>query len=154
LNIDYFEILDILKSTTNLIKNDFLPIFSIFLLPVFLKIWKVCKPTYANHKNLISKSINSYYLYSNISSDNMSSKSEYSKTKTIKAPRRFSNFFNPALERFNELEIEKQKEFKSSVDLFLRLYTFITNIENFYDTKIHKFFNYVKFFKKSITKRK
>lgn len=61
---------------------------------------------------------------------------------------RFSNFFNPALERFNELEIEKQKEFKSSVDLFLRLYTFITNIENFYDTKIHKFFNYVKFLRK------
>jgi len=61
---------------------------------------------------------------------------------------KFSNFFNPALERFNQLEIEKQKEFKSSIDLFLRLYTFITNIENFYDTKIHKFFNYVKFLRK------
>lgn len=50
---------------------------------------------------------------------------------------KLSSIFKPVLERFNNLEEEKQEEVKSLVKQFLRLYAYVTQIIRLYDETLH-----------------
>ncbi|RJP57547.1 MAG: type I restriction endonuclease subunit R [Ignavibacteriales bacterium] len=58
---------------------------------------------------------------------------------------KFSNFLRPAIDRYNLLDDIKKSEFKSGVSSFLRVYSFITNVERLLDKKLHEYYNYLKF---------
>lgn len=58
---------------------------------------------------------------------------------------KFSNFLRPAIDRYNALEEIKKSEFKSGASSFLRVYSFITNVERLFDRKLHGYYNYLKF---------
>lgn len=51
----------------------------------------------------------------------------------------------PALDRYDALEAEKQDMFKSTVARFIRIYSFITQVCRLFDKEIHKFSIYAKF---------
>jgi type I restriction enzyme R subunit len=51
----------------------------------------------------------------------------------------------PALDRFDELEEDRQDLFKSTLARFNRIYSFITQVCRLFDKDIHKFSVYVKF---------
>lgn len=58
---------------------------------------------------------------------------------------RLSNFLRPAVDRFIGLDKEKQEGFKSGLSSFIRIYSFITNVEKMFDKKLHKFNAFAKF---------
>lgn len=58
----------------------------------------------------------------------------------------------PALDRFNALEAEKQDMFKSALARFNRIYSFITQVCRLFDKEIHKFSIYAKFLSKMLPK--
>ena len=58
---------------------------------------------------------------------------------------KFSNYLRPAIDRYNQLEDIKKSEFKSGVSSFLRVYSFITNVERLLDKKLHEYYNFLKF---------
>lgn len=51
----------------------------------------------------------------------------------------------PALDRYNALEAEKQDIFKSTLARFNRIYSFITQVCRMFDRELHKFSIYAKF---------
>lgn len=51
----------------------------------------------------------------------------------------------PALDRFDALESEKQDIFQSTLSRFNRIYSFITQVCRFFDKELHKFSIYAKF---------
>lgn len=58
----------------------------------------------------------------------------------------------PALDRFDALEAEKQDMFKSALARFNRIYSFITQVCRLFDKEIHKFSIYAKFLSKMLPK--
>lgn len=58
----------------------------------------------------------------------------------------------PALDRFDALEAEKQDMFKSVLARFNRIYSFITQVCRLFDKEIHKFSIYAKFLSKMLPK--
>lgn len=58
---------------------------------------------------------------------------------------RLQGTLQPALDRFEALEEEKQDLFKSTLARFNRIYAFITQICRLFDKNIHKFSVYAKF---------
>ena len=65
---------------------------------------------------------------------------------------KFSNYLRPALDRYLQLESIQQSEFKTASSAFLRLYNFISSVERMLDTKIHKFYTYIKFLRTILPK--
>jgi hypothetical protein len=64
-----------------------------------------------------------------------------------------SGFLKPAMNRYLELEELNQKEFKSSLSSFVRLYAFITQVVRMYDKELHEFYTYAKFLLKVLPSR-
>lgn len=58
---------------------------------------------------------------------------------------KLSNFLRPAIERYIALDKVKQEAFKSGLASFLRVYTFVTNVEKMFDKELHKFNIFAKF---------
>ena len=58
----------------------------------------------------------------------------------------------PALDRYDALEAEKQDMFKSTLARFNRIYSFITQVCRLFDKEIHKFSIYAKFLSKMLPK--
>lgn len=58
----------------------------------------------------------------------------------------------PALDRYDALESEKQDMFKSTLSRFNRIYSFITQVCRLFDKDIHKFSIYAKFFSMMLPK--
>ena len=58
----------------------------------------------------------------------------------------------PALDRYDTLEAEKQDMFKSALARFNRIYSFITQVCRLFDKEIHKFSIYAKFLSKMLPK--
>ena len=58
----------------------------------------------------------------------------------------------PALDRYDALETEKQDMFKSTLARFNRIYSFITQVCRLFDKEIHKFSIYAKFLSKMLPK--
>lgn len=77
----------------------------------------------------------------------------YTDLKELDASK-FSNYLRPALDRFSALSEIHQSEFKTGVSAFLRLYNFITSVERLFDTKLHKFFTYIKFLRMVLPKER
>lgn len=77
----------------------------------------------------------------------------YTDSKEIDASK-FSNHLKPALDRYRSLTEIQQAEFKTGASAFLRLYNFITSVERLFDTKLHKFFTYLKFLRMVLPKDK
>lgn len=53
-------------------------------------------------------------------------------------------YLNPAVDRYQQKNIEEQEEFKSSLASFVRLYAFVTQIIRLHDAELHKFYAYAK----------
>jgi len=66
-------------------------------------------------------------------------------SNTEKDGSKLSNFLKPALERYIALDKIKQESFKSGLASFLRIYTFVTNVEKMFDKELHKFNIFAKF---------
>lgn len=58
----------------------------------------------------------------------------------------------PAIDRFNDLDVEKQDLFKGTLARFNRIYAFITQVCRMFDKDIHKFSVYAKFLYKFLPK--
>lgn len=58
---------------------------------------------------------------------------------------KFSNFIKPTVDRFSEQTKENQATFKSGLQSFLRVYSFITNAERMFDIELQKFYVFAKF---------
>ena len=53
--------------------------------------------------------------------------------------------FNPAIDRYRALDAEKQDLFKSTLAMFNRVYSYVTQVCRLFDKNIHKFSMYAKF---------
>ena len=51
---------------------------------------------------------------------------------------RLSNYLRPAIDRFKMIDKIKQEEFKSGLSSFLRVYSFVTNVEKIFDKEAVK----------------
>ncbi|MFT8888058.1 MAG: type I restriction endonuclease [Ethanoligenens sp.] len=60
---------------------------------------------------------------------------------------------DPAVDRYQVLELNEQEEFKSTLTKFVRTYTFLTNIVRLDDAELHKFHAYARFLLKKLPKR-
>lgn len=58
---------------------------------------------------------------------------------------RLSNYLRPSIDRFKTLDKIRQEEFKSGLSSFLRVYSFVTNVEKIFDKELHKFNAFAKF---------
>ncbi|ERI90647.1 type I site-specific deoxyribonuclease, HsdR family [Clostridiales bacterium oral taxon 876 str. F0540] len=65
-----------------------------------------------------------------------------------------SGFLKPAMDRYLDLEELAQKEFKSSLSSFVRLYAFITQVVRMYDKELHEFYTYAKFLLKVLPSKR
>ncbi|MEI6852719.1 MAG: type I restriction endonuclease [Bacteroidota bacterium] len=65
--------------------------------------------------------------------------------QTIKDHARLNAFIDPAVERFKNLEIEQERDdFKNNLTVFLRLYSFLSQVMPFQDIELEKFYGYGK----------
>lgn len=55
-----------------------------------------------------------------------------------------NSYLDPAVDRYKSKSKEEQKEFKSTMSKFVRLYSFVSNIVRLDDKDMHKFFAYSK----------
>ena len=60
---------------------------------------------------------------------------------------------DPAIDRFNHLEEDKQDEFKKALRSWINLYAYLSQIMPFIDTEMEKFYAFAKFLKKRLPKR-
>ncbi len=65
--------------------------------------------------------------------------------QTIKDHARLNAFIDPAVDRFKSLETEQEKDdFKNNLTVFLRLYSFLSQVMPFQDIELEKFYGYGK----------
>ncbi|MFP4498337.1 MAG: UvrB domain 3-containing protein, partial [Vulcanimicrobiota bacterium] len=64
-----------------------------------------------------------------------------------------NKFIDPAIDRFNSLEEEKQDDFKHTLAVFLRAYSFLSQIMPFQDMELEKIFAYGKLLIRKLPRR-
>ena len=67
---------------------------------------------------------------------------------------KLSNYLRPAIDRFKMIDKIKQEEFKSGLSSFLRVYSFVTNVEKIFDKELHKFNMFAKFLRTKLPRDK
>lgn len=75
------------------------------------------------------------------------------KLTTEKQQRKLYAFTDPAVDRFKNLEEEKQDEFKKALRTWTNLYSFLSQIMPFEDVDLEKFFAYAKLLQKRLPKK-
>jgi type I restriction enzyme, R subunit len=74
--------------------------------------------------------------------------------QSFKDHARLNAFIDPAVDRFNHLETEQEKDdFKNTLTVFLRLYSFLSQVMPFQDIELEKFFGYGKLLLNKLPKR-
>jgi type I restriction enzyme R subunit len=63
----------------------------------------------------------------------------------LRDPGKLNAFIDPAVDRFSSLEEEKQDEFKNSLTVFVRMYSFMSQVMPFQDVDLEKLYTYGRF---------
>lgn len=71
----------------------------------------------------------------------------------VKDQKKLNKYIDPAIDRFKGMEEEAQDDFKNSIKVFVRLYSFLAQIMPFSDIDLEKLFNYLRFFEKKLPKK-
>ena len=66
-------------------------------------------------------------------------------TQSVHDHARMHGYLNPAVDRFNALDEEKQEEFRNTLGAFLRLYAFLSQIIPYQDSDLEKLYTYGRF---------
>ncbi|MEL6639226.1 MAG: type I restriction endonuclease [Bacteroidota bacterium] len=74
------------------------------------------------------------------------------KTFNVKNQAKLNACIDPAVERFNTLPEEARDDIKNSIQSFIRLYAFLSQIMPFYDMELEKLFVYLRFLFKKLPK--
>lgn len=138
-------ILDFVNETEDII-NSFQP---------YYQLTTVTETTDPNHLYDLKRQLDEKQLYLQSEIDSFC-KVFYKKLQdqSVKDHARLNAFIDPAVDRFDHLETEQEKDdFKNSLTVFLRLYSFLSQVMPFQDIELEKFYGYGKLLLNKLPKR-
>lgn len=121
----------------------------------YYEITTVTEETDVNHLFDLKNNLDQFQVYWQKEIEDLAEVYFDPKTKlnTENQQRKLYAYTDPAVERFKELEEEKQDEFKKGLRSWTNLYSFLSQIMPFEDVDSEKFFAYAKLLQKRLPKR-
>lgn len=76
----------------------------------------------------------------------------FSSSEELKNMGRLTNYLQPAIDRYVDLKVEEQDQFKADLQSFNRLYAFIIQVDRMFDKEMHEYYIFTKMLQKTLPK--